>query len=211
MSVRRHIKTSVKCEYQIMTITSFIRFALVSLMFNLSLLQVANASNNLYRLSAGDTISITVYGEEDLSIQELKIDNRETIDYPYLGNISLKNKSLESLQSEILTGLKGDILIDPKVNVSIVNYRNIYVNGMVNKPGAYEYEPDLTVQEAVSLAGGILTKYRRSAKTYLIPEDKNKRNNVNLEKEFEKDIAKEALPYQKVKPGDSIYVQASFW
>ncbi|MDN3684744.1 polysaccharide biosynthesis/export family protein [Vibrio sinaloensis] len=128
------------------------------------------ADDGLYRLAAGDTISITVYGEDDLSIDGLKIDNRESVDYPYLGTISLANKTLGELKDELLKGLKGAILVNPKVNVSIVSYRNVYVNGMVNKPGAYEYEPGLTVQQAVSLAGGILTKYRRSAKNLPYPK-----------------------------------------
>lgn len=173
---------------------------------------VVQANADLYRLAAGDTISITVYGEDDLSIRELKIDNRESVDYPYLGTISLADKTLEQLQEELLKGLKGPILVNPKVNVSIVTYRNVYVNGMVNKPGAYEYEPDLTVQQAISLAGGILTKYRRSAKTYLIPDGQYENlSNEELENAFNKDIAREVKPYQKISPGDTLYIQASFW
>ncbi|AYO17494.1 polysaccharide export protein [Vibrio owensii] len=173
----------------------------------------AHASQDvLYTLSAGDTISITVYGEESLSIKELKIDNRETLDYPYLGTLSLAGKTLEQLQGEITAGLKGQVLVNPKVNVSIVEYRNVYVNGMVKEPGGYEYEPDLTVQEALSLAGGILTKYRRSAKVYLISEGEYAGyTSEELAEAFENDTKKEAPLYQKIKPGDTLYVIASFW
>lgn len=173
----------------------------------------AHASQDvLYTLSAGDTISITVYGEESLSIKELKIDNRETLDYPYLGTLSLAGKTLEQLRGEITAGLKGQVLVNPKVNVSIVEYRNVYVNGMVKEPGGYEYEPDLTVQEALSLAGGILTKYRRSAKVYLISEGEYAGyTSEELAEAFENDTKKEAPLYQKIKPGDTLYVIASFW
>ncbi|MBC7005529.1 polysaccharide export protein [Photobacterium sp. BZF1] len=168
--------------------------------------------DHFYTLSAGDTISITVYGEENLTIEELKIDNRETLDYPYLGNIKLGNKTLETLQREITAGLKGRYLVNPKVNVAIVKYRNVYVNGMVKNPGGYEYEPDLTVQEAISLAGGILTKYRRSAKTYLISEGEYEGyTSDELVEAFENDTKKEAPLYQKIKPGDTLYIIASFW
>lgn len=174
---------------------------------------VATANNdNLYTLTAGDTISITVYGEENLSIEELKIDNRESVDYPYLGKIHLGGKTLEQLQNEITQGLKGNVLIDPKVNVSIVEYRNIYVNGLVNKPGGYEYEPDLTVQEALSLAGGVLTKYRRSAKVYLTSEGEYEGYSAEeLNDAFESDTEKEVALYQKIKPGDTLHVIGSFW
>ncbi|WP_122082887.1 polysaccharide biosynthesis/export family protein [Vibrio coralliirubri] len=172
----------------------------------------AKADPTLYTLTAGDTISITVYGEDNLTIEELKIDNRETVDYPYLGKITLGGKTLEQLQQEITKGLKGNVLINPKVNVSIVEYRNIYVNGLVNKPGGYEYEPDLTVQEAVSLAGGVLTKYRRSAKVYLISEGEYEGyTSEQLSKAFESDTENEVALYQKIKPGDTLHVVGSFW
>ncbi|CDT89284.1 polysaccharide export protein [Vibrio sp. 1CM2L] len=166
----------------------------------------------LYTLTAGDTISITVYGEENLSIEELKIDNRETVDYPYLGRIKLGGKTLEQLQLEITDGLKGNVLINPKVNVSIVQYRNIYVNGLVNKPGGYEYEPALTVQEAISLAGGVLTKYRRSAKVYLTSAGEYEGyTSEQLTKAFESDTENEVALYQKIQPGDTLHVIGSFW
>ncbi|WP_047476078.1 polysaccharide biosynthesis/export family protein [Vibrio campbellii] len=186
---------------------------LLSMLGVMLLSTAAHASQDvLYTLSAGDTISITVYGEESLSIKELKIDNRETLDYPYLGTLSLAGKTLEQLQGEITAGLKGQVLVNPKVNVSIVEYRNVYVNGMVKEPGGYEYEPDLTVQEALSLAGGILTKYRRSAKVYLISEGEySGYTSEELAEAFENDTKKEAPLYQKIKPGDTLYVIASFW
>ncbi|MCC4796031.1 polysaccharide biosynthesis/export family protein [Vibrio lentus] len=177
-----------------------------------STVSYAKADPTLYTLTAGDTISITVYGEDNLTIEELKIDNRETVDYPYLGKITLGGKTLEQLQQEITKGLKGNVLINPKVNVSIVEYRNIYVNGLVNKPGGYEYEPDLTVQEAISLAGGVLTKYRRSAKVYLISEGEYEGyTSEELSKAFESDTEDEVALYQKIKPGDTLHVIGSFW
>lgn len=172
-------------------------------------------ADSLYKLSAGDVISIKVYGEENLSIAEQKIDNREVIDYPYLGEIKLGGKTLDQVQSELVSGLKGDYLVNPKVNVAIVRYRNVYINGLVNKPGGYEYEPGLTVQKAISLAGGVMSKYRRSAKAYRTKSSESKKyQNLTadqLSREFEKNTEVEAELYQVIQPGDTIYVVASFW
>lgn len=177
---------------------------------------VAHANiDELYKLAAGDVISIKVYGEENLTIAEQKIDNREVIDYPYLGVIKLGGKTLRQVQNEISMGLKGDYLVNPKVNVAIVQYRNVYINGLVNKPGGYEYEPGLTVQKAISLAGGVMSKYRRSARAYRTKSsDENKYANLTadqLSEEFEKNTKTEAELYQVIQPGDTIYVVASFW
>jgi hypothetical protein len=47
-------------------------------------------------------------------------------------------------------------LVDPQsTSVEIVQYRAIYAFGDVEKPGEYPFRPGLTVQEAISLAGGL--------------------------------------------------------
>lgn len=181
----------------------------------ISLFAFQSNADELYKLGAGDVISIVVYGEESLTIPEQKIDNREVIDYPYLGEIKIGGKSLKQVQNHITSGLKGDYLVNPKVNVAIVKYRNVYINGLVNRPGGYEYEPGLTVQKAISLAGGVMSKYRRSAKAYRTKSSETEQyknlSSSQLAKEFEKNTETEAELYQVIKPGDTIHVVASFW
>ncbi|WP_279386835.1 polysaccharide biosynthesis/export family protein [Vibrio sinensis] len=194
---------------------------LVSRLINILILSFVSlgifkaSASELYKLGPGDVISIVVYGEESLTISEQKIDNREVIDYPYLGEIKIGGKSLGQVQDYISSGLRGDYLIDPKVNVAIVKYRNVYINGLVNRPGGYEYEPGLTVQKAISLAGGVMSKYRRSAKAYRTKSSETEQyknlNSNQLAKEFEKNTEIEAELYQVIKPGDTIHVVASFW
>ena len=172
-------------------------------------------ANEKYQLGAGDVIRISVYGEQDLSIDSVKIDDREAFDYPYLGEIDLSGKTLNEIKNIIYSGLKGDYLVDPKVSVSIVKYRNIYVNGMVNKPGGYEYQPGLTVQKAISLSGGVISKYRRSAKIYHIKASEFKKykdySQDELINKFELDMKNEAASHSIINSGDTIYVIASFW
>lgn len=186
----------------------------VLIVFVLGFTSAASANDSLYKLGAGDVIRITVYGEPDLDVEQ-KIDNRESVDYPYLGEVSLKNKTLIDVKQEIYDGLKGDYIVNPEVNVAIVRYRNIYVNGLVNRPGAYEYEPGLTVQKALSLAGGVMSKYRRSAKAYHTDASESaKYANLSADEladAFEKNTETEAESYQTIQPGDTIYVVASFW
>ena len=51
---------------------------------------------------------------------------------------------------EVLVVIKPD-----EVSAAIVEYRPIYVNGDVSKPGELAYRPEMTVRQAISLAGGI--------------------------------------------------------
>jgi polysaccharide biosynthesis/export protein VpsN len=163
-----------------------------------------------YTLGAGDTIRISVYGEEDLSVDEVLIDSGETLNYPYLGTINIKSKTLRDVQNTITKGLGNGYLIDPKVTVNIVKYRNIYVNGVVNKPGAYEYQPDLTVDKAISLAGGFLAKYRKTKGIYLTKQNEIKGLTQDQIQGLLKN-KKEADLSAPVNPGDTIYVVSSFW
>lgn len=173
------------------TISSF----LLGLLINFSV----NAANfeETYKLDAGDKIQIQVYGEEDLSINELLLSSSGTFDYPYLGQISAKGKTPEQLKNEICDGLRGDYLIAPKVRINIVSFRQIYVNGEVKRPGGYEYKPGLTVDKAIALAGGFTDRASRKAIKISSANNGNKQKKVNLK--------------HTVTPGDIIVIDQSFF
>lgn len=79
-------------------------------------------------------------------------------------------KTIGDLEAIITAGLKGRILVNPRVSVQIEEYRPFYVNGMVDKPGGYPFQPGLTVRKAASLAGGF--KERASlSKIFIIREN----------------------------------------
>jgi polysaccharide export outer membrane protein len=48
------------------------------------------------------------------------------------------------------------------VTIAIEEYRNFYVNGMVEKPGGYPFAPGLTVRKAISIAGGFKERAHRA-------------------------------------------------
>ena len=59
-------------------------------------------STDEYRLGAGDTIKITVFGQQDLSIETM-LDDSGKIDYPFLGQIQASGQTLEEFQQQIHT------------------------------------------------------------------------------------------------------------
>ena len=106
-----------------------------------------------YKLGAGDFISISVYGEDDLSI-DVRIGSSGSISYPLLGDVWVLGLTTKQLEMKLVNGLKGPFLIDPSVTVSMLEYRPFYVNGEVKRPGSYAFHPGLTVDRAISIAGG---------------------------------------------------------
>jgi len=106
-----------------------------------------------YRFGPGDQIVISVFGEDDLSM-EFRLGDTGALNYPFLGEIRIAGLTPKELEQSIDSGLRGPYLVDPKVTVSVKEYRLIYVRGAVNKPGGYPFQPGLTVEKAITLAGG---------------------------------------------------------
>lgn len=123
-----------------------------------------------YKLAAGDVISIRVLGEDEFTREKIRLTDAGTVSFPAIGEIKVLGRTVGDLEAIIVAGLKGRILVNPKVSVQIEEYRPFYVNGMVDKPGGYPFQPGLTVRKAVSLAGGF--KERASpSKIFVIRED----------------------------------------
>ena len=160
--------------------------------------QAQSSGLSTYELGAGDRISIRVYGEEDLTI-ESQLSDAGTLSYPFLGELKISGLTVGQLQEKITQGLKGDYLIDPKVTVTIAQYRQFYINGEVNSPGGFPFQPGLTVRKAVSLAGGF-TERASHSRIYIISDKEG--DGGDNEKVSLNDM---------VKPGDIITVEQSFF
>ena len=150
-----------------------------------------------YELAPGDTIQVRVYGEDDLTM-ELAVPGSGTVDYAFVGEFSLSGKSLRAVQQEIYQRLLGDYLIEPRVSVSVSEYRNFYVYGEVASPGGYSWEPGLTVRKVITLAGGL--KERASgSKWYLVPEGGGEADRIKVDEDY------------PVGPGDTLTIEQSFF
>ena len=110
-----------------------------------------------YQLGPNDVVRIQVFGEEDLTV-ESKVGGDGIINFPLVGSIPIAGKTVKELQEYLADRLAEGYVRSPKVTVLLVRYRNFYVHGEVKTPGGYPYEAGLTVQKAISLAGGFTEK-----------------------------------------------------
>ena len=113
-----------------------------------------NAILSNYHLGNGDLISITVFGEPDFSVTS-HLSESGTISYPFLGELQLSGLTINQIEQQITEGLQGDYLVKPRVTVTVLEYRKFFVNGEVKSPGGYAFVPGMTVNKAISLAGGL--------------------------------------------------------
>ena len=122
----------------------------------------AVAQEDSYRLGPGDRIDIRVFGEDDLSMSVL-IGDSGLLNYPLLGEVRVAGRTVKEVEAQLTARLLGDYLIDPNVTVSVAEYRPVFINGEVNKPGAYAFQPGLTLQKAIALAGGFTDRAARGS------------------------------------------------
>ena len=152
---------------------------------------------NQYRLGADDEISVNVFNEPDLSLAKTRVAANGTISMPLIGQVVVKGLTIDEVELKITKLYLGDYLKKPDVSVAIVEYRQFYVNGEVDKPGGYSYRDGMTIQRAISLAGGFTERASRSKIRLMRENNPNNVINVDLN--------------TPVLPGDVITVEESFF
>jgi polysaccharide export outer membrane protein len=112
-----------------------------------------------YRLGPEDQISIRVNDLDKLQLDNAsapKINVNGDLDLPVIGHLHAEGLTLEQLKAAIVARL-GDVLNDPSVSVSIMQYRShpVSVLGAVRNPGVFQVAQSKHLLEVLSLAGGL--------------------------------------------------------
>ncbi len=105
------------------------------------------------RLQGGEKIKITVFNEPSLS-GEYDIDPNGVVSLPLAGTVKAVGLTQVQLEQELSRKFKSEYLRNPKVTVSIIQFRPIYIVGEVEKQGEYPFKPGLNVLTAMASAGG---------------------------------------------------------
>jgi len=139
-----------------------------------ALLGAAGQAHAEYRLHVGDQIEISVARAPELK-QRVPVQLDGSISFPMLGHLVVAGLTPADVQARIQAilatkvfrqrlsdGRENEIWIDhDEVTATVVEYRPIYVNGDVARPGEYAYRPLMTVRQAVAVSGGYeLMRYR---------------------------------------------------
>lgn len=125
------------------------------------------------------------------------------------GSLHVQGLTVPDMVSALKNAYTGT-LHDPIINVDLVDYQKPFfsVSGQVGKPGQYELRADITVAEALAVAGGMTATaktqvflfHRTSTQWFAVRE-------VNM-----KDIlrGKNTNEDAHLQPGDMIYVPEKF-
>jgi len=111
----------------------------------------------LLQLGPGDSVSIQVYGQPDLSTT-VYVGDDGTVSVPLAGNVQVAGLSPAQASSRIEAALKsGKFLVDPHVTLTVTQTRSqrVSVLGQVGTPGRYAVESNTTIFDLLAQAGGI--------------------------------------------------------
>jgi polysaccharide export outer membrane protein len=133
-------------------------------------------------IQQGDTIEIAVAGLPELRHRST-VQPDGAIAFPLFDALMVEGLTPAELRLEVQRQLAGKIyrlhtndgrevlaVIQPEeVSAEIVGFRPIYVTGNVAKPGEQTFRPQMTVRQAVVLAGGAETPQTRLSRSYRDP------------------------------------------
>jgi polysaccharide export outer membrane protein len=120
-----------------------------------------------YLIHSGDVLELTVAGAPELQKRSLVgIDGFTS--FPLLGRVHVEGESVADALSAIRQTLPNKqfqriapdgheypvIVSGDEIDLAIAEYRPVYVNGDVSRPGEVPFRPGLTVRKAIALSGG---------------------------------------------------------
>lgn len=157
-----------------------------------------------YSIAPEDVLTIDVWKEPEIS-RTVPVRRDGKISLPLLNDVQAAGLTPTQLGSEIVERLRATI-VHPQVTVIVAQMSSlrIYILGQVTRGGAYPLVPDMTVMQALSIAGGF-TPYANLKKIYVM------RNENGANKIFPMNY-KQVISGRKteqniyLKPGDTIVV-----
>lgn len=162
---------------------------------------VVPATTTSAQLRPGDSLTVSLQGVPDPSVNQVQIGERDTISLPYIGTLSTAHATAGELAQRVREAyIAKKIYLNVDVSVSVTE-RYVYVGGEVTRPGRIVWTPDLTISKAVQAAGGF-TLYAKETRVSLIREQQAYDINITLA---------QRNPAQDVRlmPGDSVQVPRS--
>jgi polysaccharide biosynthesis/export protein len=160
--------------------------------------------NPRYRINRSDVLMISFALSPELN-QKVTVAPDGFITLQGAGSINILGLTAPETV-EAIKQAYAKTLHDPIVDVDLLDFQKDYfvVSGQVNKPGQYDLRYDLTVAEAIALAGGFMSTaktrvylYHRSSAGWVEAKELNL-NDFLHGKNVEEDVG--------VRPGDMIYV-----
>ena len=107
-----------------------------------------------FKLAAVDRISLRVPGNDTLS-GEYNLSADYTISVPGVGRIDVADLSPRAFERLLSSNLSRLMRREVNVSMTVVRYKPFYITGLIDRPGAFDWRPGLTLIQAVAVSGGV--------------------------------------------------------
>lgn len=111
-----------------------------------------------YVLRPNDVISLVVFQEPELSLNQVPVSAAGGISVPLLGPMQVSGMTAAQLETQIERMLNDRYLRFAEVTINVVQYGShlVTVEGSVGAPGLYNFVPGTRLSGAIALANGPL-------------------------------------------------------
>jgi len=167
-----------------------------------STITATSETESPYRIGPEDVLHISVWGNEELT-RDATVRPDGMISLPLLQDIPAEGRTAAELAEVIHRMLLGYVK-DPDVAVIVtqINAPKVFVIGNVTRPGEYPLRSDMSVLQALSLAGGF-TPFASPKKITVL---RNKGGEREIHKVNYYDIIDNGEGNYILKPGDTVVV-----
>jgi polysaccharide export outer membrane protein len=107
-----------------------------------------------YVIGANDVLAVTVFNQAQLS-GKFGVEADGTFGMPLVGRVQVGGLTIRGAEAEITKRLAAGYLNDPRVSVTVEQYRSqqVFVMGEVRQPGSVQFTGSLTLIEALARVG----------------------------------------------------------
>jgi polysaccharide biosynthesis/export protein len=107
-----------------------------------------------YIVGAQDVLTIKVFDQDDLS-GRFTVEADGTFTFPLIGRVKAGGLTLRAVETELKTQLANGYFRNPHVSVTVEQYKSqrIFVMGEVQRPGPQPLTGNMTLIEALAVAG----------------------------------------------------------
>lgn len=112
------------------------------------------AAPSEYHIRPGDIVALSVFGEPDLTLEKLPVDEAGFIQVPLIGAAQISGLSPAKATELVASRLGARYLRNPQVTLNVVEQSGqvVTVEGQVTKAGSYPIDSQTTLLGAVALA-----------------------------------------------------------
>lgn len=155
-----------------------------------------------YLLRPSDQVSVNVFREPDFSVEKVMVGVEGNVSLPMLGSIPAAGMTAKQFEQDVIRRLAAAGIKSPQVSINITDFAShlVTVEGAVNTPGVYPFQPGARLSSAFALAKGL----KRTAKSDQVAVFRESPQGIMIAKFDYQQISQGTMLDPVLQPGDRV-------